>query len=209
VGLDPFNVEVSRSHSDTPHSVGLLLASDQLVAQTSTSTIHNTHNIHPSHRRDSNAQFQQASGHRPIRGQGDQRPWKLRQRIQQKRWCPQKSQHSITPQNTATYRNTFCVGAKPAFRNKLPWGKKPVTSSLLRIRKQVSPPSPKRRHYLPNCTTAHPRFKDHNTQGWDNLKCHVYSLFRHHTSCFIQGVSEIKVSILWGNSIGHCETVCV
>jgi len=36
VGLGLLIVEVSRSHSDTPHLVGLLWTSDQLVAQTST-----------------------------------------------------------------------------------------------------------------------------------------------------------------------------
>ena len=32
----PPHVEASRSHSDTPHSVGLLWMSDQPVAETST-----------------------------------------------------------------------------------------------------------------------------------------------------------------------------
>jgi len=36
VGLGLFVVEVSRSHSDTPHLVGLPWASDQLIAETST-----------------------------------------------------------------------------------------------------------------------------------------------------------------------------
>jgi hypothetical protein len=36
VGLGLLIVEVSRSHSDTPHSVGLLWACDQPVAETST-----------------------------------------------------------------------------------------------------------------------------------------------------------------------------
>ena len=31
-----FHVDLSRSHSDTPHSVGLLLTSDRRVAQTYT-----------------------------------------------------------------------------------------------------------------------------------------------------------------------------
>jgi len=31
-----FNIEASGSHSDTPHSVGLLWTSDQLVTETST-----------------------------------------------------------------------------------------------------------------------------------------------------------------------------
>jgi len=37
-------IEVSRSHSDTPHSVRLLWTSDQPDAETSTLTTHNTHN---------------------------------------------------------------------------------------------------------------------------------------------------------------------
>jgi hypothetical protein len=36
VGLGLLIVEVSRSHSDTPHSVGLLWTSDRPVAETST-----------------------------------------------------------------------------------------------------------------------------------------------------------------------------
>jgi len=36
VSLGLHIVEVSRSHSDTPHSVGLLWTSDRLVADTST-----------------------------------------------------------------------------------------------------------------------------------------------------------------------------
>jgi hypothetical protein len=35
-GYGPYMHEVSRSHSDTPYSVGLLWTSDQLVAETST-----------------------------------------------------------------------------------------------------------------------------------------------------------------------------
>ena len=35
-GPPPCRVEVSRSHSDTPHSVGLLCTSDRPVAETST-----------------------------------------------------------------------------------------------------------------------------------------------------------------------------
>jgi len=37
VGLGQLVVEVSKSHSDTPHSVGLLWTSDRSVAQTSNS----------------------------------------------------------------------------------------------------------------------------------------------------------------------------
>ena len=36
VGQGFLTVQVSRSHSDTPHAVGLLWASDQPVAETST-----------------------------------------------------------------------------------------------------------------------------------------------------------------------------
>jgi len=60
-------IEASRSHSDTPHSVGLLWASDQLFAETSTwqhTTL--TRDWHPYLRRDSNSQSQQASGRRPT-----------------------------------------------------------------------------------------------------------------------------------------------
>jgi hypothetical protein len=35
-GLGRLIIEASRSHSDTPHSVGLLCTSDQPVAETST-----------------------------------------------------------------------------------------------------------------------------------------------------------------------------
>jgi hypothetical protein len=43
VGLSILIVEVSRSHSDVPHSVGLLQTSDQLVAETSTWQQKTTH----------------------------------------------------------------------------------------------------------------------------------------------------------------------
>ena len=51
-------IKASRSHSDTPHSVGLLWTGDQLVAQTSTSQ-HTTltRDRHPSPRRDLNRKF--------------------------------------------------------------------------------------------------------------------------------------------------------
>jgi hypothetical protein len=42
-GLGRLLLEVSRSHSDTPHSVGLLWTSDQSVAETSTRQHRNTH----------------------------------------------------------------------------------------------------------------------------------------------------------------------
>ena len=47
-------IEASRSHSDTPHSVGLLWTGDQPDAETS--SWHTTHSRdrHPCHRRDSN-----------------------------------------------------------------------------------------------------------------------------------------------------------
>jgi hypothetical protein len=54
-------IEVSRSHSDTPHSVGLLWTSDQLDAETSL-----TRDRHPSPVRDSNPQSQQVRGRRPT-----------------------------------------------------------------------------------------------------------------------------------------------
>jgi hypothetical protein len=57
--------EASRSHSDTPHSVGLLWTSDQPNAETSTwrhTTL--TRERLPCPRRDSNSQSQQASGRR-------------------------------------------------------------------------------------------------------------------------------------------------
>ena len=43
VGQGLLIVEASRSHSDTPHSVGLLWTSDQPDAETATYTKHNTH----------------------------------------------------------------------------------------------------------------------------------------------------------------------
>jgi len=44
-------IEASRSHSDTPHSVGLLWASDQPDVETSTWQ-HSTQHKHPRPRRD-------------------------------------------------------------------------------------------------------------------------------------------------------------
>jgi len=45
VGQGLLMIEASRSHSDTPNSVGLLWTSDQPDAETSISTsAHNTHN---------------------------------------------------------------------------------------------------------------------------------------------------------------------
>ena len=60
-------VEASRSHSDTPHSVGLLWTSDRFVVETSTWQ-HNTHSRETFMlSRDSNPQSQQASGCRRTR----------------------------------------------------------------------------------------------------------------------------------------------
>jgi len=61
VDLDLLIVEVSRSHSDTSHSVGLLWTSDRPSAETSTWQ-HTTfsRDIHPCPRRDLNPQSQQA-----------------------------------------------------------------------------------------------------------------------------------------------------
>jgi hypothetical protein len=67
VGQGPLIIEASRSHSDTPHSVGLLLTSDQPDAETSTwqhTTL--TTDRHPCPRWDSNPQSQQANGRRPT-----------------------------------------------------------------------------------------------------------------------------------------------
>jgi hypothetical protein len=61
-------IKDSWSPSDTPHSVGLLWASDQPGTETSTWR-HTTlsRDRHPCSRRDSNPQSQQASGCRPHR----------------------------------------------------------------------------------------------------------------------------------------------
>ena len=67
VGQGFLIVQDSRSHSDTPHSVGLLWTSDQPDAEPSTwqhTTL--TTNIHPCSRRYWNPQSQQASGRRPT-----------------------------------------------------------------------------------------------------------------------------------------------
>ena len=66
VGQGLHIVEVSRSHPDTPHAVGLLLTSDQLVAQTSTCQHPTLKKTRPCSRRDSNPQSQEASGHKPT-----------------------------------------------------------------------------------------------------------------------------------------------
>jgi hypothetical protein len=60
-------IEASRSHSDTPHSVGLLWTSDQPVAETSTWQYTKiTTGKHPYHRRDLNPHSQQANSCRPL-----------------------------------------------------------------------------------------------------------------------------------------------
>jgi hypothetical protein len=67
VGQGLLTVDASRSHSDTPQSVGLLRSRDQPDAETSTwqhTTL--TKDRHPCPRRDSNPQPQQASGRRPT-----------------------------------------------------------------------------------------------------------------------------------------------
>jgi len=60
-------IEASRSHSDTPHSVGLVWTSDQLDAETSTwQHAILTRRRHPCPRQDSNLKSQQAYGLRPT-----------------------------------------------------------------------------------------------------------------------------------------------
>jgi hypothetical protein len=60
-------IEASRSHSDKPHSAGLLWTSDHPDAETSTGQYKTiARNRHPCSRRDSNPQFQQASSRRPT-----------------------------------------------------------------------------------------------------------------------------------------------
>jgi hypothetical protein len=67
VGQDHLIIEVSRSQSDSPQSVGLLWTSDQPDAEASNRQ-HTTlrRNRHPDIRRDSNPQFQQARDRRPT-----------------------------------------------------------------------------------------------------------------------------------------------
>jgi len=67
LGQGILNIEAPRSHSDTPHSVGLLWTSDQSVAETSTwqhTTL--TPDKYSRPRWDSNPQSQQASGRTPT-----------------------------------------------------------------------------------------------------------------------------------------------
>ena len=67
VGQGLLIIENSRSHSDTPQTVGLLWTSDQPDAETSTSQYTTfTTDIQPCPRRDSNQQSQQESGRKPT-----------------------------------------------------------------------------------------------------------------------------------------------
>jgi len=62
-------IEAIRSHSDTPHCVGLLWTSDRPDAETSAwqHTIHKlTRERHPCYQRNSNPPFHQSTGHRPT-----------------------------------------------------------------------------------------------------------------------------------------------
>jgi hypothetical protein len=67
VGQGLLIIEDAWSHSDTPQTLELLWTSDQTEAETSnwqgTALIRERHSCH---RRDSNPQSQQASGHRPT-----------------------------------------------------------------------------------------------------------------------------------------------
>ena len=63
MGLGHLTVESSRSHSDTPHSVGLLWTSDQPDTQTLPNNTQHSKQTNML-RRDSNPQSQQASGRR-------------------------------------------------------------------------------------------------------------------------------------------------
>jgi hypothetical protein len=67
VGKGLLIIKALRTHSDTPHSVGLLWTSDQPDARNSTwqqATL--TWDGHPCARRDSNPQSQKANGRRPT-----------------------------------------------------------------------------------------------------------------------------------------------
>jgi hypothetical protein len=67
VGQGLLVIETSLSHSDTPHLVGLLWASEKTIAENSTWQHANfTRDRHPSPQRDSNPPSQQASGCRPT-----------------------------------------------------------------------------------------------------------------------------------------------
>jgi hypothetical protein len=67
VGPSLLSVEISRLHSGTPHSVGLVWTRDRPVAETSTwqhTTL--TRDRHPCPQRDSNPQSQQPNDGRPT-----------------------------------------------------------------------------------------------------------------------------------------------
>jgi hypothetical protein len=64
VGQGVLIIEISRSLSETPHSVGLIWTSDQRYLPDNYATL--TTERHPCPRRDSNPQSQQASGGRPT-----------------------------------------------------------------------------------------------------------------------------------------------
>ena len=65
-GQDLVIGEASRSHSDTPHSVGFLSTSDQPDAKTTWQHTTFTRDKHSCPRRDSNPQSPQAGGRRPT-----------------------------------------------------------------------------------------------------------------------------------------------
>jgi len=65
VGQGHLIIEASRSHSDTPHSVGILWMGDRSDAETTCQhTTLSRETFIP--RRDSNPQTEQRSGHRPT-----------------------------------------------------------------------------------------------------------------------------------------------
>jgi hypothetical protein len=64
VGQDLLIDEASVTHSNTPHSVGLLWTRDQPVEDYLTT--HKSHDRHPCSRRDSNRQSQQTNVHSPT-----------------------------------------------------------------------------------------------------------------------------------------------
>jgi len=67
VDLGRFLVDVLRSHSGTPHFVGLLYTSHRSFAETFYLATHNSlRDIHQCSRRDSNRHPQQATGRRPT-----------------------------------------------------------------------------------------------------------------------------------------------
>ena len=67
VGQGRLIIDALRSHSDTPHSLGLLWTGDQPDAETSTwQQTTPTRHRHPCPRRDSNPQSQQAKGRRHM-----------------------------------------------------------------------------------------------------------------------------------------------